>query len=163
MHMSQFPMSHWSTPQQHFPLPPLLNSPWHPGVVPLPFGGQTMDKPREYSYQELRKSVCRACQQLVTSPGVLSKGGYVALHDVSKLIPTAEEKAIQLVCETEGNHANGGGSFDVTNENGTMWIRFNPGAGQPRAAPIHRAVGAPGEAGSHPPIFHSGASTAATG
>lgn len=32
-------------------------------------------------------------------------------------------------------------SCDVTNENGTMWIRFNPGAGQPRAARTESSTG----------------------
>jgi len=104
----------------------------------------------------LRKALCRACEHLASNPTVDSMAGFVSLHDIKVMIHNmfggpVEEKEILDLCETEGNHANGGGSFELRrDEHGRNWIRFDldHGNAPPKPAPIHRAVGAPGEIGA---------------
>ncbi|KAK7942575.1 uncharacterized protein PG986_011688 [Apiospora aurea] len=62
--------------------------------------------------------------------------------------PISQSELLDM-CETEGNAQNGGGSFDVRQDeaSGKVSVRFDPSSGGPTAAGS-RNVGAPGEIGS---------------
>lgn len=147
----------WGAPpppqQSRFPLPPhASHSPWGHGPLSSSFGGPSMMPPSEPPTVLLRKALCRACEHLASNPTVDSMAGFVSLHDIKVMIHNmiggVEEKDILILCDTEGNHANGGGSFEMReDEHGRNWIRFDR-HGPPKPAPIHRAVGAPGEIGA---------------
>ncbi|KAJ9148954.1 Stress response protein NST1 [Pleurostoma richardsiae] len=130
----------------------------------------------------IRQLLCRACRDLsdkarlshsaTSTPDGSSRNSdpvsdvYIPLDSIKsqiELLKPAMEKSVSeddilALCETEGNHLNGGGSFDVRDEPSGKTIRWVPSpvlAGGSDALPhIQRAVGAPGEIGS--PVIGSG-------
>ncbi|KAL3428074.1 stress response protein NST1 [Phlyctema vagabunda] len=95
----------------------------------------------------VRLLICRACKNLDgTSPD-----GYLDIaaikEQVDHLSPPQEqpitEKELLEICETEGNATNGGGSFEVREENGHRRIRYDFDTSY-----VQRPLGVPGEIGS---------------
>ncbi|KAK1831815.1 salt tolerance down-regulator-domain-containing protein [Podospora conica] len=166
--ISQYPVSQFPLPpfqseslQNLWAVPPLQprfplqahpsHALWGPGSLGSSFGGGM--PPSEPPTVLLRKALCRACENLAGNPSADPMEGFVSLDDIKTMIHhnfgAAEDKDILNLCETEGNYGNGGGSFEVRqDEHGRNWIRFDQGNGPPKPAPIHRAVGAPGEIGA---------------
>jgi hypothetical protein len=97
----------------------------------------------------------RACEEL--ADGVGKQDGNSPQQAPVKFIPLekikaqiemfnhghpVEEKEILDICETEGNEVNGGGSFDVRDDDkGGKLIRFVSGDEQRTPQPVQRAVG----------------------
>lgn len=97
----------------------------------------------------VRLMLCRACKILDGS----TPDGFFPINAVREQInrinttrdDTVSDKELLDLCETEGNPNNGGGFFDVRNEeNGRVLIRHEPDTG----VGSHRPVGAPGDIGS---------------
>jgi hypothetical protein len=121
------------------------------------FGTQV--PPSEPPYVVIRKMLCRACEELDAAArdpdgGASSEDGFVSLDDIKAKLGQlqggpVDEKELLEICETEGNHQNGGGSFDLRDDgSGKKSIRWDASTGRTNPRPIQRAVGAPGEIGS---------------
>jgi len=132
-----------SQPQPGFGTAP-INTPWGLQPAPSAFGAPgMMDRPSEPRYVTIRKLLCRVCHNL----SLKDHGqGFSMLDDVraelNKSNLEVEEKELLEICETEGNHQNGGGTFELLDHPLGMMIRWEPTTDQRR---IQRAVGAPGE------------------
>ena len=122
----------------------------------------------EPRYVVIRKMLCRACEELAASAAAKPDAStdasdrFVPLDNIKAQIELyshgdpVEEKELLEICETEGNHQNGGGSFDLReDQSGKKSIRWDSTSGRSNSGPIQRAVGAPGEIGS--PIVGGGA------
>jgi hypothetical protein len=111
--------------------------------------------------------LCRACKELAdgeANKGDISgtdKDDFIPLESIKGQVdllnqgePVTEPELLDI-CDTEGNHLNGGGSFDVRRDDSgkvaIRWVSGNSAGDQPL---LQRAVGAPGEIGS--PIVGSG-------
>lgn len=98
----------------------------------------------------IRLMLCRACKNLE----VASPGGFTDINSIIDYLSSSSEgpvseKEILDICETEGNHLNGGGSFEIRKDSkGHYSIRHE------NDMPPHRPVGAPGEIGS--PVVGAG-------
>lgn len=105
----------------------------------------------------IRLLVIQACKHLNTLGPQLGTGAYhdvnIVLNQVQQLRSMAEPM-ISLdemldICDTEGNHQNGGGSFS-TKEDGTgRYVKFEPDTNS--AAAGHRGSIVPGDIGSPVP------------
>ncbi|GAO18979.1 hypothetical protein UVI_02060530 [Ustilaginoidea virens] len=156
----------WGPPaasaQQHFHGPGFANSTWGSPTVlpgfslasPAPALGtvRTSSQPRHVA---VRLMLCQACKDLSGS-GNADANGYIDLGTIKAQIDaysgdtSITEHDLLDLCDTEGNHSNGGGTFDLkpsSSGHGKHMIRWMPdprdGSGQ-----NYRAVGAPGEIGS---------------
>lgn len=123
-----------------------LNTPWGLQPAASAFGGPgMMDRPSEPRYVTIRKMLCRVCHNLSSKDRGQSLG-FSTLNDVraelNKSNLEVEEKELLEVCETEGNHQNGGGTFELRDHPLGMMIRWEPTTDH---RPVQRAVGAPGE------------------
>jgi hypothetical protein len=116
-----------------------------PGIV---------DRPSEPRSVAVRKMLRRACEELadaaVRSPdaNAEAKDNFIALDRIKSQIEllnhghAVDEKELLDICETEGNEINGGGSFDVRDDDqGGKFIRFVSGDERPTHQPVHKAVG----------------------
>lgn len=138
--------------------------PWTtPGQMSSAFGPQNgMGRQSQPRSVAIRQLLCRACQDLVESRSTPVEerldDNFVSLKAVKRLVdmnqvePTADHE-IKAICETLGNSANGGGSFDLRAKSGKTFVRWVPDAGGADGHPLQRAIGAPG--GS--PVVGSGA------
>ncbi|KAK3353215.1 salt tolerance down-regulator-domain-containing protein [Lasiosphaeria hispida] len=166
-----------SPPQHNIFLPPPPPG-FGPGPMPVPWGamplGNTfappgmMERNNEPRYVVVRKMLRRACEELAgpsrrsSDSGTESNDGFISLDDIKAQVELfnqgnpVEERELLDICETEGNDINGGGAFDLREDDlGRKSIRWDASNG--RAAmrpPIQRAVGAPGDIGS--PIVGGG-------
>lgn len=96
----------------------------------------------------------QACKHLNALTPQSGSGGYhnvdILLGQVEQLRPSSEP-AITLdemleICDTEGNHQNGGGSFSVKEDGTTRYVKFEPDTNS--AASGHRGSLVPGDIGS---------------
>ena len=109
----------------------------------------------------------QACKQLNALSPMSGSGGYhpvsMVLGQVEQLRPS-NEPTISLVemldiCDTEGNHQNGGGSFSIKEDENGRYVKFEPDTNS--AVPGHRGSLVPGDIGSpvpgnsHPANFGS--------
>jgi hypothetical protein len=98
----------------------------------------------------VRLMLCRVCKSLEGS----GPDGFTDINSIIDYINSSgegpvSEKEILDICETEGNHLNGGGSFDIRRDGSNRCsIRHE------NDLPPQRPVGAPGEIGS--PIVGAG-------
>lgn len=107
----------------------------------------------------VRQRLCNVCHKLAQD---LAKDGFIPLALVRDALkdqvgeynplgkgPLAEEDILAL-CETEGDIANGGGNFDISEDGGETNIRWNPDkmGNQPRTQALGGGFGAPGQLGS---------------
>ncbi|KAJ6166646.1 hypothetical protein N7470_002093 [Penicillium chermesinum] len=105
----------------------------------------------------IRLLMIQACKHLNAVSPQSGSGGY---HNVDVLLSQVEqlrassEPAITLnemleICDTEGNHQNGGGQFSVKEEGSTRYVKFDP---EPNSAVSgHRGSLVPGDIGSPVP------------
>ena len=113
----------------------------------------------------IRLLVIQACKQLSSLSPRLGAAGY---HEVNMVLGQVQqlrsstEPAISLnemldICDTEGNHQNGGGSFSIREDENGRYVKFEPDTNS--AASGHRSSIVPGEIGSpipgnsHPAAF----------
>ncbi|KAK3988206.1 salt tolerance down-regulator-domain-containing protein [Cladorrhinum sp. PSN332] len=144
----------------HSPIggPSPISAPWGP-VIPQAssFGSHGMvERPAEPRAIAVRKMLRRACEEL--SEAEFSKGdsgndksnaGFVKLENIKAQVDIfnhghpVDETELLEICETEGSELNGGGSFDVReDEQGNRSIRFVPGSHWPAQQPaVQKAVG----------------------
>ncbi|KAK5658244.1 hypothetical protein OQA88_2219 [Cercophora sp. LCS_1] len=161
-----------SAPQHILPPGPPPGLGFGPGPMGMPwgthlpgpsgFGGPTpMDRPSEPRAVVMRKMLCRACDQLAGAATERPDGtveatdGFVPLDEVKAKLDAnspdgpVDERFLLAISETEGDHQNGGGSFDMRDDGNGKWsIRWDPSSGRGSSRPIQRAVGAPGDIGS---------------
>ena len=101
----------------------------------------------------IRQILCNVCRDLAMKEP--AKDGFIPLSSLQEAVKTyvdfnpmgdgpLTESDIVALCETEGNMANGGGTFELADEAGTKNIRWNP---DKMAQPLG-AFGAPGQIGS---------------
>lgn len=105
----------------------------------------------------IRLLVIQACKNLNTLSPQPGSGGHhnvnVVLSQVEQLRPS-NEPAINLeemveICDTEGNHQNGGGSFSIKEDENGRHVKFEPDTNS--AIPGHRGSIVPGDIGSPVP------------
>jgi hypothetical protein len=129
-----------------------INMPWgHPMPPVSTFGGPgIVDRPIEPRSVAVRKMLRRACEDLAESEGKQAEASdnFIALERIKTQVEifnlgyAVDEKELLDICETEGNEVNGGGSFDVRDENpGSKSIRFVSGNERPMPQPVQKAVG----------------------
>lgn len=144
-----------------FPSPP-QPVPWIPAFG-APTGAGRQTQPRSVAIRQL---LCQACKDLAESPDTAAEdkldGVYVSMGAVAARVNSqnqngepVSEKELEDICDTIGNSANGGGSFDCrSGADDRLFVRWIPdgsGAQQPH---LQRAVGALGEIGS--PVVGAG-------
>ncbi|KAH8912165.1 hypothetical protein BR93DRAFT_63435 [Coniochaeta sp. PMI_546] len=130
------------------------SAPWGtPGQTSSAFGLQNglarQGLPRSVTIRQL---LCRACKELVESPNTPSQdqldNGYVSLKAVKsrvdQLEPTTDKELLEI-CDTLGNSANGGGSFETRTASNQIFVRWMPEPTGVDGHPLQRAIGAPGE------------------
>jgi hypothetical protein len=137
---------------------------WGPPAQPSSaFGAQGgLGRPNQPRSVAIRQMLCRTCKELAEDykladvKSEFGKDGYIALEAVKAQIdllnsgePVTESELLDI-CDTEGNHLNGGGNFDVRRDRmGNAVIRWVSGNGSLDAPLLQRAVGAgPGDIGS---------------
>ncbi|KAK4040225.1 salt tolerance down-regulator-domain-containing protein [Parachaetomium inaequale] len=131
-----------------------MSMPWgHPMPAASTFGGPgVVDRPIEPRSVAVRKMLRRACEELANSARRNTEGNGEASNPFTSLerIKTqvemfglaVDEKELLDICETEGNEVNGGGSFDVRDDDqGGKSIRFVSGNERPTPQPVQLAVG----------------------
>ncbi|KAK4097850.1 hypothetical protein N658DRAFT_433243 [Parathielavia hyrcaniae] len=138
-----------------------MGMPWgNPGASGSTFGGQGVaDRPTVPRTVAVRKMLRRAYEDLADAESKKAEGGKLAEDGGgdSLFIPLARlktqvemlnhgqavhEMELLVICETEGNENNGGGSFDVREDGkGTKSIRFVAGDDRPTPQPVQKAVG----------------------
>ncbi|KAJ5584478.1 uncharacterized protein N7459_004278, partial [Penicillium hispanicum] len=113
----------------------------------------------------IRLLMIQACKQLNSLSPMSGSGGY---HPVNMVLGQVEqlrssnEPAISLdemldICDTEGNHQNGGGSFFIKEDENGRYVKFEPDTNS--AISGHRGSLVPGDIGSpipgnsHPATF----------
>ncbi|KAK3687466.1 salt tolerance down-regulator-domain-containing protein [Podospora appendiculata] len=172
--MYSSPHNPWATPlplmAHHHPFSQQPPPGFGPGPMlwgpPAPmnstFGGQIrMDRPQESQSVALRKMLRRACEELAGADSKKMNGTvdpsncFVPLQNIKKHVEAfnygqaVNDDELLVICETEGNEVNGGGSFDVREDGpNQMSIRFVSSNAHSTSQPLHRAVGAPSEIGS---------------
>ncbi|KAK4234677.1 salt tolerance down-regulator-domain-containing protein [Achaetomium macrosporum] len=133
-----------------------MSVPWgHPMPPTSTFGGHgVVDRPMEPRSVAVRKMLRRACEELADAGNKQDENSsqapvkFIPLEKIKAQIEMfnhghpVEEKEILDICETEGNEINGGGSFDVRDDdNGGKLIRFVSGNEQRTPQPVQKAVG----------------------
>ncbi|KAK8121204.1 hypothetical protein PG999_005324 [Apiospora kogelbergensis] len=140
------PLSHGWGGHLFSPPPGFGTSAWPPNPA---FGGPPPGmRPAQPHSVAVRLMLCRACRELGNNAA--DAQGYIdlsALKGHVDSLNTGEaisQSELLDMCETEGNLQNGGGSFDVRQDeaSGKVSVRFDP------SSPGARNVGAPGEIGS---------------
>ena len=132
--------------------------PWGPpSSVSSSFGSQgPMGRPTQPRSVAVRVMMCRACEEAV-SEGAATEDGFITLDTIKGKVDMffkgeVSEAELLVLCDTEGNDNNGGGSFDIRQDSSdksqVRWASSAPFGAQPF---LHRAVGAPGEIGSPKP------------
>lgn len=185
------PHNVWASPAQPNPFGPPpppgfgpvgLSAPWGIPQAPVAtFGMQgPLGRPSEPRTVAVRKMICRAYEELSSDANSISKasasdaggdGGddFIFLDAIKAKVEQLNqgnpvpEKELLDICDTEGNDGNGGGSFDVRQEDeskgGQVSIRFvsgngsngggnGNGGGRSGSQPFLHRFGAPGEIGS---------------
>ncbi|KAH8765389.1 stress response protein nst1 [Diaporthe sp. PMI_573] len=166
--------SMWGSPMQPPGMSPFGQTP----VVPPGFGGPVgwpvspslsfsapigigrVAPARPPASVAIRQILCNVCCDLAMKEP--AKDGFIPLSSLQEAVKTyvdfnpmgdgpLTENDIVALCETEGNMANGGGSFDLVNEAGTKSIRWNP---DKMPQPLG-AFGAPGQPGIGSPVLGS--------
>jgi len=121
------------------------------------FGGPgVVDRPSEPRSVAVRKMLRRACEELAAAACRTPEGSaevkdnFIALDLIKAQVEllnhghAVDEKELLDICETEGNEVNGGGSFDVRDdEQGGKYIKFVSGSERPTPQPVQKAVGYP--------------------
>jgi actin-related protein len=108
----------------------------------------------------IRQILCNVCRDLATKEP--TKDGFIPLSSLQDAVKTyvdfnpmgdgpLTESDIVALCETEGNTANGGGSFDLVDEAGAKSIRWTPD----KMPQPFGAFGAPGAPGIRSPVLGS--------
>ncbi|KAH8650176.1 hypothetical protein BX600DRAFT_517386 [Xylariales sp. PMI_506] len=147
------PLSHGWGPQPNsvFPPPPGFgNSAWPLNPT---FGGPPAGlRPIQPRSVAVRLMLCRACKELENNAA--DADGFIDISAVKGHVdsinttePVSESELLDM-CETEGNAQNGGGSFDIRQDDkmNKISIRYDATSGTPSLAT--RNIGAPGEIGS---------------
>ncbi|KAJ6105723.1 hypothetical protein N7512_009240, partial [Penicillium capsulatum] len=110
----------------------------------------------------IRLLVIQACKQLNSLSPRLGTGGYHELNMVLgqvQQLRSSSEPAISLdemldICDTEGNHQNGGGSFSIKEDGNGRYVKFEPdtnsAAAGPRGSIVPGDIGSPIPGNSHP-------------
>jgi actin-related protein len=96
----------------------------------------------------IRQILCQASKALAAT----SADGWINIHAVQREVEAQNghrdegvtTNELLVLCDTEGNPNNGGGFFDVRENDGATFIRYQPDA----QSSNHRQIGAPGEIGS---------------
>ncbi|KAK4159245.1 salt tolerance down-regulator-domain-containing protein [Cladorrhinum sp. PSN259] len=142
-------------PGAYAPAPPpgLISAPWGP-VNPQAssFGSHSIvERPTENRAVAFRKMLRRACEELAVSGSNEGDSGdrFVKLENIKARVAIynqghpVDEKDLLDYADTEGNENNGGGSFDVReDEQGNKSIRYVPGSHWPAHQPaLQQAVG----------------------
>jgi len=95
----------------------------------------------------------RACEELATlesrkvDSDAPAKDAFTPLERIKAQVEMfnhgypVDEKELLDICETEGNEVNGGGSFDVRDDEHGKSIRFVSGNERPMPQPVQLAVG----------------------
>lgn len=136
----------------HVPMSTSWGQPMPPAST---FGGPgIVDRPIEPRSVAVRKMLRRACEELGHAESRTVEGrvevsdNFIALERIKTQVElfnhghAVDEKELLDICETEGNEVNGGGSFDVRDDNqGSKSIRFVSGNERPTPQPVQRAVG----------------------
>ncbi|PWY92516.1 hypothetical protein BO70DRAFT_425205 [Aspergillus heteromorphus CBS 117.55] len=105
----------------------------------------------------IRLLVIQACKQLNAMSPSKGGGGYhdvnVVLRQVDQLRPPGEPsislKELLVICDTEGNTQNGGGTFSIRSDETGEFVKFEPDTNS--ASSGHRGSIVPGEIGSPVP------------
>ncbi|KAL2177031.1 salt tolerance down-regulator-domain-containing protein [Thermothelomyces heterothallicus CBS 202.75] len=133
-----------------------MSMPWgHPMPSATTFGGQgVVDRPIEPRSVAVRKMLRRACEELANAESGSTEGhaepkdAFIPLEKIKAQVElfthgyAIDEKELLDICETEGNEVNGGGSFDVRDDDqGGKLIRFVLGDERPTPQPVQLAVG----------------------
>ncbi|KAH8889624.1 hypothetical protein GQ53DRAFT_187051 [Thozetella sp. PMI_491] len=142
-----------------------------PGAIPwgLPggganpgFGGQVpIGRPSQPRSVAVRLMLCRACEE-AAAEGAAADDGFIPLEVIKSKVDMflkgeVPEQEMLILCDTEGNDNNGGGSFDTRSDSSNKtYVRWVPSSGPGGQPFLHRAVGAPGEIGSPKPDRHAG-------
>ena len=146
------------------PPPPGLSAqgPWPPSAPTSSAFGLQNGMGRQNRSVTVRQLLCRMCQEMAVSTGTPGEDrldtGHVSLNAVKNRIdqqqrlhqqePTTDRELVDM-CETLGNAANGGGSFDVKVVAGQTFVRWMPDRSGADGHPQQRApIGAPGQIGS---------------
>ncbi|KAK6840417.1 hypothetical protein PG995_016171 [Apiospora arundinis] len=136
----------WGGPHLFSPPPGFGSTAWPPNPA---FGGPPPGmRPAQPHSVAVRLMLCRACRELESNAA--DSRGYIDLSALTGHVEsintgeTISESELLDMCETEGNPQNGGGSFDIRQDDATgkVSVRFDP------SSPGARNVGAPGEIGS---------------
>lgn len=140
---------------------PLRPIPWSmPGQTSAGFPPQNgLGRQSQPSTMAIRQLMCEACKELSESPTTpldeRMEGGFVSLKaikawvDATSHVGSILEDQLLDICDTEGNHANGGGTFKLATLRDRKFVRWVPdSAGHDGHPPLQRAPGAPGEIGS---------------
>lgn len=129
-----------------------INMPWGHAMPPISTFGAPgiVDRPIEPRSVAVRKMLRRACEDLAEVEGKKAEASdnFIALERIKTQVEMfnngypVDEKELLDICETEGNEVNGGGSFDVRDDNqGSKAIRFVSGNERPTPQPVQKAVG----------------------
>ncbi|KAK8115806.1 hypothetical protein PG984_012308 [Apiospora sp. TS-2023a] len=158
------PLSHgWGGPHLFSPPPGFgsaagFGSIGSTGWPPNPaFGGPPPGmRPAQPRSVAVRLMLCRACKELENNAA--DPHGYIGLSalkghvdSINTSDPISQSELLDM-CETEGNNQNGGGTFDIKQDDasGKVSVRFDPNSGSSGPSGS-RNVGAPGEIGSPVP------------
>ncbi|KAK4121583.1 hypothetical protein N657DRAFT_577195 [Parathielavia appendiculata] len=130
-----------------------MGMPWgNPVPSGSTFGGQGVaDRPTIPRTVAVRKMLRRAYEDLANAESKKAEGGgdlFIPLARIKTQVEmlnhghAVDEKELLDICETEGNENNGGGSFDVREDDqGIKSIRFVAGNDRPTPQPLQKAVG----------------------
>ncbi len=150
--------------------PPGFGGHPHPGALPWgpPAGGSSgfgaqgpIGRPSQPRSVAVRLMLCRACEE-ATAEGATTEDGFVPLETIKGKVDMflkgdIPDEELLILCDTEGNDNNGGGSFDTrTDSSSNTQVRWVSTTGPGVQPFLHRAVGAPGEIGSPKPDRHAG-------
>lgn len=105
----------------------------------------------------IRLLMIQACKQLNSLGPQLGSGAYhdvnIVLNQVQQLRslsePTISLDEMMDICDTEGNHQNGGGSFTTKEDASGRYVKFEPDTNSTVAGPRGSIV--PGDIGSPVP------------
>lgn len=152
---------------QPFGMPP-QSHPFPPGPppgfgVPSPVGSSwgpppgasfgipgVLERPTEPRHLTLRKMMRKACEDLGEHDTQAAEGrtGFIPLADIKAQVdrlhingPPVNFDELLMICETEGNEVNGGGIFELREENGNKSIQYFLNNDRARPQGVLRTVG----------------------